>query len=442
MSRLYNSFLEKLVLPVGDLLNRSSVMNTMQLIDKEISLPEQELLLLQKEKLKKLLRFASKNCNYYQGKDLLIEDDIENSLRKFPIIDKMTIRAQAKNLIANNKEKLYSQFSSGSTGIQTKVFWSRKEFNRYRATTLLWWKWAGYDLGDYLLQTGMASKRHGIKAIKDVLFRTNYLKAYSHKIEDLDKAINWLKRKKYPVLGGYASSLYVIAKRADQLGERMHLKACISWGDKLFDHYKSKIKSVFNIEVHETYGSAEGFLIAAQCDLPYMYIMSNNVYVEIVNDDGKPVEDGEIGHVLVTNLNNFSMPLIRYRIGDLAAILPKNKYPEKRKYNLPLLQKVIGRDTDIIKVPSGEHLTVHSFTRIFEFYEEIEQFQIIQKNIDAIEIRYIKGNLFDKRSLLEIREKILREVKDKRFSVYFSCVDNISPSKSGKPQIVISDLNN
>ena len=80
-------------------------------------------------------------------------------------------------------------------------------------------------------------------------------------------------------------------------------------GDKLFSSYQEAIKNAFQCKVYDTYGCNEGFLIASQKDLEYKYIMSPHVYLEILDDDNRPVEDGVMGHVVVTRLDGFSMPL-------------------------------------------------------------------------------------------------------------------------------------
>jgi phenylacetate-CoA ligase len=191
--------------------------------------------------------------------------------------------------------------------------------------------------------------------------------------------------------------------------------------------------------VHETYGSAEGLMMAAQKDLEQMYIMTPNVVVEILDDNGNEVKDGEMGHVVVTNLNAFAMPLIRYRIGDLAIKLPGENYPLKRELNLPILQKVIGRDTDLIKTQSGKYMVVHSFTGIFEHVPEIEQFCIIQNVLAGITIQYIPAVTFTVDCLVIIKEKILENLKE-NLEIKFQKVEQIQPSRSGKPQIIISNL--
>ena len=170
-----------------------------------------------------------------------------------------------------------------------------------------------------------------------------------------------------------------------------------------------------------------------------MYIMTPNVFLEIVDDFGNPVKDGVLGHVIVTNLNGFGTPLIRYRIGDLAIKLPKDQYPGDRKLQLPLLQKVIGRDTDIIKTPKGKILVVHSFTGFFEHRREIAQFQVIQNELESLIVRIVPLESLDDVKLNNLRLG-LQEIIDEDLNITFEIVSSILPSPSGKPQIVINNF--
>jgi phenylacetate-CoA ligase len=181
-------------------------------------------------------------------------------------------------------------------------------------------------------------------------------------------------------------------------------------------------------------------MIAAQKDLEFMYIMSPNVYLEILDDNGNVVPDGLMGNVVVTSLVAKSMPLIRYKIGDLAIKLPKSEYPVKRDLQLPLLKKVIGRDTDIVKTPSGKFMVVHTFTGIFEHFTEIEQFCIVQHNIESIEILYIPREIFKISILHSIEDLIQKYLEEPSFKIFFKEVECIPPTPSGKPQIIISNI--
>jgi len=143
-------------------------------------------------------------------------------------------------------------------------------------------------------------------------------------------------------------------------------------------------------------------MIAAQKDLPYMYIMSTDVYIEILDDNGNEVPG----------------------IGDLAIKLPRENYPKQREYAYPLLQKVIGRDTDLIKTRSGKYMIVHSFTGIIEHYPEIKQYTVLQNDLDGIVIQYIADKNFEIKILDKIEQKIRKSLQEDSFYIHFKEVDS------------------
>ncbi len=431
--------LEKIILPFGDLAIGSTFISNLKELRRTSQLSEKELIDLQNVKLQKLLKYSLSSVPYYAELNSLINQNAID-IKKFPIIDKQVLSEQQDSLLSLPKEKLFKNASSGSTGQQSIVYWSKEEQSINRATQILWWEWAGYCFGDPLLQTGITPNRGFVKSIKDKLLNTYYLQAFTHSKEDVVKALRWAQRQDGPVLAGYASSLYVIARYALEENIQVKFKAAVCWGDKLFDHYKKTIQQAFDIQVCETYGSAEGLMMGGQKDLEYMYLMSSNVYVELLDNNGNEVKDGELGHVIVTNLNGYAMPLIRYRIGDLAIKLPREEYPENRANQFPLWQKIIGRDTDLVITESGKYLVVHSFTGVFEHIPEIKQFCVIQNSRSGILIQYIKGENFTEQLLEKAKNKILSYINEP-FNIEFIEVETIPVTKSGKPQLIISKLN-
>jgi len=437
---MYNRFLEQVLLPLGDKVLGSSFMSELKKLRKQDLLGEKALENLQKEKLKRLLDHAHKHSKFYAQLNIASENDPIEMLKSFPILTKETLRKNIDEILTVPEEILIEQRSSGSSGLQTIVYFSKAEQSIQQAQQIRWWEWAGYRLGDPILQTGITPNRGVVKQIKDFLLRTYYLPAFSHTEASATKALRWAASKSNPVLAGYASSLFVLATLTEEKDKSVSFKTAISWGDKLFEHYKEKIEDIFDTKVFNTYASSEGFMIAGQKDLEHMYIMSQHVYLEIIDDDGNEVPDGTLGHVVVTNLNNYSMPMIRYRLGDLAVKLPREKYPKKREYQYPLLQMVIGRDTDLVKTRSGKYMVVHSFTGIFEHFPEIKQYTVIQHNLNGIEIDYVPSEKFFPKALEEIERKILHYLDEKSFSIDFKKVDSIPPTPSGKPQIIQSFL--
>ena len=107
----------------------------------------------------------------------------------------------------------------------------------------------------------------------------------------------------------------------------------------------------------------------------------------------------------------------------------------KEQWAFPMLEKIIGRDTDIVHTPSGRALIVHFFTGIFEHFDEIKQFRVIQKVKTEIEIEFIPSATFKSSALERVTNKIYERAKE-AFPVRFSEVSIIPSTASGKPQII------
>jgi phenylacetate-CoA ligase len=434
---IYNRLLEGLVLPVGDLIFGSCYISSLKMARKEILLDNESLRELQMLRLRSIINYAREHSDYYSKIIPKHEiKDVYEFIKGVPFLTKDTIRNKGNELLTTSKNNLIKMSSSGSTGVQTEVYLSKSELSIDRAIQTLWWEWAGYKIGMPMLQTGLAINRSFEKRLKDFVFRTKYVFAFGLEREKLLSYKNWIRFNK-PFLGGYASSLFVLSELLGN--EKCKFHSAVSWGDKLFDNYKRSINSAFECKVYETYGAGEGFKIAAQFDLNYLYIMSPYVYIEIVDEHGNIVPDGELGSIVVTSLINKSMPLIRYKIGDLAIKLPSDLYPKESILSLPLLQKVIGRETDIVRTPSGKKLIVHSFTGIFEFYSDIKQFCIIQEHVGGVIVEYINDGQLETHTLSEIKNKLIALIGEP-FEIIFHRVDNIPATPSGKPQIIISRL--
>lgn len=435
--KLYNKILEDLILPLGDVVLGTKYIASLKEWRKIQHYSEEQLNHLHDQKLEKVLRHAARHIPYYEHLSQL--ETLR--LHDFPVVTKREIRENVDRFLwnPNKKHRLVCEKSSGSSGVQGQVYMSKEEQSKVMAAQTLLWEWAGYSIGKSLLQTGMTLRRGRVKAIKDYLFRTQYESAFGLDESQVVEVLDSLRRKPRQFFGGYASSLYVYATVARKMHRRIRFQSVISWGDKMFSHYRSLIESTFETRVFDTYGTTEGFMIAGQKDLPYYYILSPHVHVEILDKDGKELPDGELGHVVVTSLDAYEMPLIRYYLGDLAVKLPRNKYPEFRSLNFPLLERIVGRDTDIIRTPSGKKMIVHFFTAIFEHIPEISQFRVVQKELESITVEYIPSEGFDPTVLERVRQQIQTHLLEE-YPVHFVEVNSIPASPSGKPQIVVSHI--
>lgn len=436
--RFYNWLINCLILPVGDTILGGNYLKYIKQWRDFDTKNEAELETIQQGRLKSMLTHAIENVPYY--KNITVSD-----LKSFPILTKSILRDHAQDLVSEIHDitKLDKHHSSGSSGIQSFTYMTHNHKFFLRALQTHWWTWSGYTIGDSLLQFGISQKRTFVKRIKDVFYRCTYVKAFGLSEDELKNILIKVSNKKDLVVAGYPSVVNQLAKASIRESIQPDIKSIICFGDKLFDHYQKNMISAFGktVKIVDTYGCAEGLLMACKQDLEYYYIMSPHVFIEIVDDNGALVEDGQMGHVLVTSLTNKAMPLIRYQLGDLAIKLPRSKYPEKRLKQYPLLQKVVGRETDIVKTTNGVTLNVHSFTGVLEYYQEIKQYKIIQNNLEGIVIEYVfeeKSN-FDTSILEDIKHK-LNTLTHHSLDITFKNVTDIKPTQSGKPQIIESNL--
>lgn len=433
----YNFLHENLLLPLGDRLLGTAFMPELRQWRAIQELGPGQVAALQENLLGKLLDHAVKHIPYYQAQGRYSGLAPGERIKAFPLMRKSEIRANLDSLVQGGRRKLVSEKSSGSSGIQGEVFMSRREqFNAIAHQTFLW-EWAGYRLGAPMLQLGMTTRRSRLKSLKDRLLRTDYQQAF-----DMDKSVAGgalaRYRRREAFFGGYASGLYTYALLAEEAGmDDIHFKAAISWGDKMFPHYRQKVESVFHTRVFDTYGCTEGMMIAGQCEEGSYHILTPHVYLELLDEQGLDVPPGELGHVVATRLDAYAMPLIRYYLGDLAIREEPGKTCACGR-PFPMLRQIVGRDTDIVRTRSGKHLIVHFFTGIFEHIPEIRQFRVIQKTLDGIELEYIPDPALFRPETLESIGKRIEEKLGEPLAIAFRQVEHIPPTPSGKPQIIQS----
>lgn len=435
---LYNLFIEKCVLPIVDFTRQTTFVKSLNYWRRIEQLDATALNELQQQKLASVLQHASQHIPHYQS----LRNKQHLSLKDFPILYKADIKHSPDDFMwhPDRKNELVCEKSSGSSGIQGTIYMSKEEQSKVIGLQTLLWEWAGYKMGKPMLQTGITPNRSLEKRLKDLLFRVRYEAAFGLKKDDILSALSSFKNVNKPVFGGYASSLYIYAQTALENGlTDIHFGTIISWGDKLFDHYRTTIEKAFHCKVYDIYGTTEGFTIAGQKDSTYAYMITPQVFVELLDEHGNDVPDGTMGRVVVTHLDAYEMPLIRYYLGDLAIKLPESEYPENKELAFPMFKKIIGRDTDIVYTPSGKSMVVHSFTGIFEHLPEIKQFRVLQHELSGIIIEYIPEATFNPHTLDTIQQKIVTSLNE-HIHIEFREVTDIPHSPSGKPQLIVSTL--
>ncbi len=442
-NNLWSGMLRNWILPTGDFFFGQQMIKRLRYLEEAQWWNRERILNERDRQLQSLIAIAYQEVPFYR--DLMNEagvkpEDIQSvsDLQKLPVTTKDMFRANFPHrTVRSTGQKTYQSRTSGSTGKNFCVIEDHQTAGRYRAALLLALEWAGWKLGEPHLQTGMTLIRNLERKIKDALMRCNYVSAYDLTNEELDRSLALIEQHNLKHVWGYPGSLYVLALRALEKGLSFQLRSTVTWGDTLYPQYRQTIEKAFGVRVNDTYGCAEGIQIAAQCGSGTAYhIHSLDTIVEYLDDNHEPVSPGNSGNLIITRLDPGPMPLIRYRIGDIAVSGGSRMCECGRGFEM--MESIQGRDTDIVVTPDGNRLIVHFFTGVLEHFPDIDSFQVIQERVDSILIRIVPSSIFTK----ELENKIVTSLKEKgaRLEINIEIVKEIPFSPSGKRRFIISNV--
>jgi phenylacetate-CoA ligase len=257
--------------------------------------------------------------------------------------------------------------------------------------------------------------------------------------ENIEEYIRTINSFKPEIVRGYAGSLFELCRYAEQKKIPLYTpKIVISAAENLSDKMRSVIESNFGTKVYDFYGAREIDHIAGECKHGLLHLFPWN-YIEVLDKDNQPVREGEEGRIIITNLFNYSMPLIRYEIGDLVIL-----GPEKCSCGqiLPTLKKVNGRILEQFILKNGTIVHAGFFGLLFDkvFEEEgIEKWQVIQEDYDKIQIKVVtRKELSD--TFKNDTDKKIKVGMGPECKITWDIVDDIPKTISGKYQYTKSQV--
>ena len=397
----------------------------------------------QEQKLRALIRHAYKNVPYYhrifrehriQPEDIRTKADLE----KIPLLTKDIIRTHFTELVAVNvpKSQRIAAHSSGSTGEPMKYYLDKATYSAGWAQTFRCWGWAGYRLGEPYVKISLNPRESIYKNVQDRLMKTRYIYASGITDANITRKISEIQHFNPKIIRGYASYLYLLAKSMEKTGTTCSGATIATTGDMLYPEYRKSLERQFNCKVFDGYGG-EGTPVGFECESHEGYhLCEEDVIVEFLSNSDKAAP-GEIANIVFTNLNNYAMPFIRYDIRDLGI------YTEEMcscGRALTLMKSVEGRDTDIVVTPGGDYLVVHYFTILFEYFEGVDQFQVVQESLNELRVKIIPNEKFRDSDLMQIHDRI-QERMGTSVNIRIDFVEDIPLyGRSGKRRFVISHV--
>jgi phenylacetate-CoA ligase len=426
--------------PAYHAVKRDPVMAHIAEMDRNQWLGATQLRALQEEKLDRLLRHATQHVPYYRELS-------PRALQDLPPLTKATIRRESKRLVAQNVPpgELHASRTSGSTGEALYFYTDEKSLDCRKASVVRNKSWTGLRRGDReLLLWGSpidAARAAQIRGrLHSWLARTRLLSAYNLSRQELGKCLRTIASFRPRLITAYPSVLEELAREYLRGGyPPLGVPAFLTSAETLYPHQRQLFEATFGAPVFNRYGCREVGDIAQECALhDGLHINSDRVLVEVVREDLTPCEPGELGNVLVTDLDNFGMPFIRYAIGDQAAFVPADA-PCGCGRGLPRLATVAGRAFDVIRFPNGGAVGGTYWTILMKTRPGIDRFQVVQEQLDEITVRYVADAPLPRETADFLRSEIAKRAGD-AFRVSFDHVTEIAVGAGGKQRIVLSEI--
>jgi len=415
-------------------------------------LPADQMRDLQAEKLRRLLQHSFTHVPYYRkvfqeaGLDPSTVTSAED-LARVPLLSKPELRRNLYfDLFADNhvKKKMHKISTSGSTGEPTTTYADQFQLEVRFATTLRALEWTGWRFGDRQARLwhqtlGMSRSQIIRERIDSWFMRRLFIPAFELSAANLRRMIDRIRRHRPVLVDGYAESLNFLATFVREGNDPgFSVPAMMSSAQALPDNIRDVIEGGFGTRVYDKYGSREFSGIAYQCEASRdHHVMSESYIVELLVE-GEPAKPGEVGEVVITDLNNFSTPLVRYRLGDLATAVDES-VPCPCGRSMPRIGKIEGRTQAIVHCANGTWMPGAFFLHFFKDYEHlIAFFQIVQHEPGEFALKIVKGSQWTQHGFDEVIDRLREYIGDTAIS--FEYVDVIPLLRTGKRSPVVSTV--
>jgi phenylacetate-CoA ligase len=336
-------------------------------------------------------------------------EDIQSldDLRRLPFLTKEDARDRGHEMLSSGftRSALMRAKTGGSTGKPVELFFTEEVSQLRNASGRRNKKWAGWNIGEpvgAVWGNPVFPKTIWERLRAWVLAPTISLDTMKITPESVRAFEREWRHAQPTMLFGHAHSLFVLATLVDELGIKdIRPNAIIASSMMLVPHERAVIERVFGVRVTDIYGCEEVGLIAGECERHEgLHVNTDQLIVEILHDDGRPVAPGETGLVVVTDLLNEAMPFIRYRMEDMAELASS---PCSCGRGQPTLARVVGRTADFLKRRDGSRVAgISLIENTLTKLPGIGQMQIVQETLDEVQLRVVPGPQFDDVSRREL----------------------------------------
>ena len=442
---MHPSLVNRVIFPLHEWLKGKPTHARLKEIERTQWLDPEALRELQFRRLRRHLEFAYREVPYYTR--LLDEHELQPSrvkdftdFARIPFLTKEIMRKHFQDLQPRTALRGVKRMSTGgSTGVPV-TFLVDPERNAFTdAARLRVHRWYNVDMGAREIVLWGSSieltRQDIVRKIRDRLVNSRLLSAFDLGEASMARYAKLLRRDRPQKLHGYSSALYLFASYLNQRGwspEPGWPRVAFATAEPLFDFQRTMIQSTFGCPVAVEYGSREAGLVADECPSRNLHIHAEGMVVEIAQTGN----GGGSGELIVTNLDSYAMPIIRYRTGDIGVLDDSHCRCGR---GLPLLRSIEGRRTDFLVTPDGKVMHALAVIYILREVSSIREFQVLQERLDHLNVTIVPDGGFSPAISAKITAQLER-LFEGRVSVDIELVESIARPVSGKHRYVISQV--
>lgn len=444
-SDLTSAAIRHVIHPLWAKLNHPAFASYLREFERNQYLHPDELRNLQMRRLRQQLIDAYRYSPFYrlrmtQAGLTPLDIHTHEDLRLLPVLTKRDIQDHQDLLISSNvpPNKRQQNQTGGSTGSPLQFFVDVERFDSRMASTVRHNSWAGLRIGDWYAHPW--GSRFDVGDTPDpnpawrqkFLYRNLSLHTAAVSEEAMMRFVEVLRRYRPKYMVAYAQSAVLFAEfcNANNIHD-IRFESMIVSAEMLLPGKRGILEETFGGKVFDRYGCREVSVIASECE--YHSGLHVNADALIVEVEPAPNLPAGMGRVLVTDLLNRSMPLIRYEIGDLASLDTDMRCPCGR--SLPLIGKIQGRTSDFLRLPSGRMIAGPSLALLAADMRDVRQVQFIQRDPAHVTLKVVAGNGYGQRTEEELRRR-MQPYLEQESSLTIVTADSIPSEPSGKYRFV------
>lgn len=411
--------------------NRGRIVNSMEEIRYFINHPSASEM-MQKHYLNDILTYATMFSEFYKKyRDY-------KSIYDFPIINKNMYRENWEDIAVKEICELPDtrmKFTSGSTGTPFQIVLDRARHGRWIAGNKVFREILGMKSHDRAVYVSENITDKNIPKDRQERDNVYYIDCVYLDEKGIDNFINYLITNEIRYMTILASALEKICRLAEagKLPEWTgNFVGIITMSDSLKESVRTAASKYFKCPVYDMYGNEEFGVIASEDGSKFGKLVNTaDLFIEVLDlESDTPVNEGEIGRLVVTDLHNKAFPMIRYEIGDLASVI---KTEDGKMY----INQLAGRQADMLYTTDGRPVFYFHCISLLEPYRDIRQFQLVQEDYYHFEWILNTENHNYEDMITEFSKKLFGMDSEWKFRY----VEEIPKLRSGKFKMTVCKIN-